>query len=336
MDLFELTKSLVNMASVTGHEKACAEFVKGHLAHLGFQPEMMPVSRDRSNVFATWGKPDVVLSTHMDTVPPFFPAHEDAEHIYGRGSCDAKGILAAQVTAAERLKNDGVEDFALLFLVGEETVSDGAREANLHPRGSRYIINGEPTENKLVIGSKGNLRFDVRARGKMAHSAYPQLGVNAIDKLLDVLEEIRKISLPVSPVLGASTMNIGVITGGRAANVIPDEAVAQILIRIVENSDPLRRKITEIIGDRCELVIVRDTPVLLMEKLDGYETDVVAFTTDLPSLTNWGRPLLLGPGSISAAHTERECVRKSDLTAAADLYYRLVCDLKKRNAVSSQ
>jgi acetylornithine deacetylase len=336
MDLFELTKSLVNMASVTGHEKACAEFVKGHLAQLGFEAELMPVSRDRSNVFATWGKPDVVLSTHMDTVPPFFPAHEDAEHIYGRGSCDAKGILAAQVTAAERLKNDGAEDFALLFLVGEETVSDGAREANLHPRGSRYIINGEPTENKLVIGSKGNLRIDVRARGKMAHSAYPQLGVNAIDKLLDVLEEVRRISLPVSPVLGPSTMNIGVITGGRAANVIPDEAVAQILIRIVENSEPLRRKITEIIGDRCELVIVRDTPVLLMEKLEGYETDVVAFTTDLPSLTNWGRPLLLGPGSISAAHTERECVRKSDLTAAADLYYRLVLDLKKQNAVSSQ
>jgi len=331
MDLFELTKSLVNMASVTGHEKACAEFVKGHLAHLGFQAELMPVSRDRSNVFATWGKPDIVLSTHMDTVPPFSPAHEDAEHIYGRGSCDAKGILAAQVTAAERLKNDGVKDFALLFLVGEETVSDGAREANLHPRGSRYIINGEPTENKLVIGSKGNLRIDVRARGKMAHSAYPQLGVNAIDKLLDVLEEIRRISLPVSPVLGPSTMNIGVITGGRAANVIPDEAVAQILIRIVENSEPLRLKITEIIGDRCELVIVRDTPVLLMEKLEGYETDVVAFTTDLPSLTNWGRPLLLGPGSISTAHTERECVRKSDLVAAADLYYRMVRDLKNRN-----
>jgi acetylornithine deacetylase len=331
MDLFELTKSLVNMASVTGHEKACAEFVKGYLVQLGFQAELMPVSRDRSNVFATWGKPDVVLSTHMDTVPPFFPAHEDADHIYGRGSCDAKGILASQVTAAERLKRDGVEDFALLFLVGEETVSDGAREANLHPRGSRFIINGEPTENKLVIGSKGNLRIDVRARGKMAHSAYPHLGVNAIDKLLDVLEEIRRIPLPASPVLGPSTMNVGVITGGRAANVIPDEAVAQILIRIVENSDPLRRRITEIIGDRCELVIVRDTPVLLMEELEGYETDVVAFTTDLPSLTNWGRPLLLGPGSISTAHTEREFVRKSDLVAAADLYYRLVRDLKNRN-----
>jgi acetylornithine deacetylase len=330
MDLFELTKSLVNMASVTGHEKACAEFVKGYLVQLGFQAELMPVSRDRSNVFATWGKPDVVLSTHMDTVPPFFPAHEDAEHIYGRGSCDAKGIIAAQVSAAERLKKDGVEDFALLFLVGEETVSDGAREANLHPRGSRYIINGEPTENKLVIGSKGNLRIDVRAHGKMAHSAYPHLGVNAIDKLLDVLADLRKISLPVSPVLGPSTMNIGVITGGRAANVVPDEATAQILIRIVENSEPLRRKIAEITADRCELEIVRDTPVLLMENLDGYDTDVVAFTTDLPSLTRWGRPLLLGPGSISMAHTERECVRKADLVAAADLYYRLVRDLKSR------
>jgi acetylornithine deacetylase len=271
-----------------------------------------------------------VLSTHLDTVPPFFPAHEDADHIYGRGSCDAKGILAAQVSAAERLKKDGVEDFALLFLVGEETVSDGAREANRHPRGSRYIINGEPTENKLVIGCKGNLRIDIRARGKMAHSAYPHLGVNAIDKLLDVLADLRKIPLPVSPVLGPCTMNVGVITGGRAANVVADQAVAQIVIRSVENSEPLRRKITEIIAGRCELEIVRDTPLLLMEKLDGYETDVVAFTTDLPSLTNWGRPLLLGPGSISMAHTERECVRKADLVAAADLYYRLVRDLKSR------
>jgi acetylornithine deacetylase len=331
MDLFELTKSLVNMASVTGHEKACAEFVKEHLVQLGFQAELMPVSRDRSNVFATWGKPDIVLSTHLDTVPPFFPAHEDAEHIYGRGSCDAKGILAAQVSAAERLRKDGVEDFALLFLVGEETVSDGAREANLHPRGSRYIINGEPTENKLVIASKGNLRIDLRARGKMAHSAYPHLGVNAIDKLLDVLADLREIPLPVNPVLGPSTMNIGVIIGGRAANVVPDEAVAQILIRTVEDSEPLRHKILEATADRCEVVLVRDTPVLQMEKLDGYETDVVAFTTDLAALTQWGRPLLLGPGSISMAHTEHECVRKTDLVAAADLYYRMVRDLKSRD-----
>jgi len=331
MDIFELTKSLVNMASVTGHEKACAEFVKGHLLQLGLATELMPVGRDRSNVFATWGKPDIVLSTHLDTVPPFFPAHEDAEHIYGRGSCDAKGILAAQVSAAERLKNDGVKDFALLFLVGEETVSDGAREANLHPCGSRYIINGEPTENKLVLGSKGFLRIDLRARGKMAHSAYPQLGENAIDKLLDVLADLREVSLPVSPVLGPSTLNIGWVAGGRAANVIPDHATAQILVRTVEDSEPLRKRISEIVGHRCELDFVRDTPLLMMEKLEGYETDIVAFTTDLPSLTNWGRPLLLGPGSISMAHTERECVRKADLVAAANLYYRLVRDLKGRD-----
>jgi acetylornithine deacetylase len=267
----------------------------------------------------------------MDTVPPFFPAHEDTEHIYGRGSCDAKGILASQISAAERLKKNGVDDFALLFLVGEETVSDGAREANLHPRGSRYIINGEPTDNKLVIGCKGNLRVDLGAHGKMAHSAYPHLGVNAIDKLLDVLTDIRQIPMAVSPLLGPATLNIGVLLGGRACNVVPDEASAQIMIRTVENSGPLRRKITEIIGDRCEFTFVRDTPVLWMERLDGYETDVVAFTTDLPSLGNWGRPLLLGPGSINMAHTERECVRKADLVAATDLYYRLVRDLKSRN-----
>jgi len=330
MDLFELTKGLVNMASVTGHEKGCAEYIKGYLGQQGFQAELMPVSRDRSNVFASWGKPDIVLSTHMDTVPPFFPAHEDAEHIYGRGSCDAKGILAAQISAAERLKQDGVEDFALLFLVGEETVSDGAREANLHPRGSQFIINGEPTENKLVIATKGNLRVDLRARGKMAHSAYPHLGINAIDKLLDVLVDLRKIPLPVSQVLGPSTLNIGVITGGRAANVVPDEATAQVLLRIVENGAPLRQRIIEVVNGRCEIDIVRETPLLMMEKLEGYETDVVAFTTDLPSLTNWGRPLLLGPGSITMAHTDRECVRKADLVEAANLYYRMVRDLKNR------
>jgi acetylornithine deacetylase len=330
MDLFELTKNLVNIGSVTGHEKACALFVKDHLAELGFQVELMPVSRDRSNVLACWGKPDIVLSTHLDTVPPFFPAHEDSEYIYGRGSCDAKGILAAQVTAAERLKKEGVEDFALLFLVGEETTSDGAREANLHPRGSRYIINGEPTENKLILGTKGNLRLEIRAHGKMAHSAYPELGENAIEKLLDVLADVRKIALPASPVLGPSTMNIGVISGGRAANVVPDGALAEILIRTVGDSAPTRRLVAGAVGDRCDFAFVRDTPPLLMERLSGYETGVAAFTTDLPALTNWGRPLLLGPGSITVAHTAAECARKADLLAAVDLYYRLVRDLKSR------
>jgi acetylornithine deacetylase len=329
MEIFELTKALINIESVTGHERACAEFLRGYLVARNFQVEFQPVSRDRSNVFAKTGKPDVVLSTHIDTVPPFLLAREDEEFIYGRGACDAKGILAAQIVAAERLVSEGVTDFGLLYLVGEETTSDGAREANLHPPGSRYIINGEPTQNKLVVGSKGNLRLDIRSKGKMAHSAYPHLGESAIDKLLDVLVDLRKVPLPHDPLLGPATLNIGVISGGRAANVVPDQAAAQILIRTVNGSEELRRNISELLGGRCEFEFVRDTPPLRMEKLDGYETDVVSFTTDLPALTRWGRPVLLGPGSILVAHTEHECVPKAELVKAVDLYCRLVHELKK-------
>jgi len=329
MDIFELTKALINIESVTGHERACVEFLRGYLAARNFDVVLQPVSRDRSNVFARAGKPDVVLSTHIDTVPPFLPAREDEEFIYGRGACDAKGIVASQIGAAERLLGEGVTDFGLLFLVGEETSSDGAREANLHPPGSRYIINGEPTENKLVVGSKGNLRLDIRSKGKMAHSAYPHLGESAIDKLVDVLVDLRKVPLPHDPLLGPATLNVGVISGGRAPNVVPDHASAQIVIRTVNGSDEIRRKISEVLSGRCEFEFVRDTPHLCMQKLDGYETDVVAFTTDLPSLTRWGRPVLLGPGSISVAHTERECVGKAELVKAVELYCRLVRELKK-------
>jgi len=328
MELFELTKALINIESVTGHERACAEYLGSYLAGRNFEVVLQPVSRDRSNVYARVGKPEVVLSTHIDTVPPFIPAREDAELIYGRGACDAKGIIAAQVSAAERLLSENVTDFGLLFLVGEETTSDGAREANLHPPGCRYMINGEPTENKLVLGSKGNLRLEIRAHGKMAHSAYPQLGESAIEKLVDVLVDLRKVPMPRDPLLGTATLNVGVISGGRAPNVVPDHASAQIVIRTVDSSDGIRRHIADVVGGRCECEFIRDTPPLHMEKLDGYETDVVAFTTDLPSLGRWGRPVLLGPGSISVAHTERECVVKADLVKAVELYCRLVRELK--------
>lgn len=332
MELFELTRALVNIESVTGNEKACAAFLRDYLAERNFRVELQPVGPERSNVLALNGEPEVVLSTHIDTVPPFFPASEDEEHIHGRGSCDAKGILASQVIAAERLLAEGVKDFGLLFLVGEETLSDGARVANLTPRGTKYIINGEPTDNKLALGTKGILRVDIRAKGRMAHSAYPHLGESAIEKLLDVLAEIRRLPLPQDPVLGPSTINIGLISGGRAANVIPDLAQAQILIRTVNGADELRAKIRSVLEGRCEYEFIRNTPALLMEKLDGFETEVVAFTTDLPNLTAWGRPLLLGPGSISVAHTDHERVRKAELTRAVDLYYRLVRQLKARNA----
>jgi acetylornithine deacetylase len=331
MELFELTRTLVSIESVSGNEKACAAFLRDYLAERNFQVELQPVAPERANVLALRGTPDVVLSTHLDTVPPFFPAREDEEFIYGRGSCDAKGIVAAQVMAAERLIEEGVENFGLLFLVGEETVSDGARVANLSPQGAKYIINGEPTDNKLALGSKGILRIDIRAQGTMAHSAYPHLGESAIEKLLDILTEVRRLPLPDDPILGPATLNIGMISGGRAANVIPDEAEAQVLIRTVDDAQKLRQSIQRLLDGWCEFEFVRDTPALKLEKLDGFETEVVAFTTDLPNLTRWGRPLLLGPGSIQEAHTDHERIRKTELVRAVELYCRLVRELRARS-----
>jgi acetylornithine deacetylase len=330
MHLFELVRTLVNIESVSGNETACVDFLRGFLSDRGFEVELQPVEGGRANVFAQRGNPEVVLSTHVDTVPPFFPASEDAEYVYGRGSCDAKGIVAAQIAAAERLMAEGVRNFALLFLVGEETMSEGARAANRSPRGSKFIINGEPTENKLAVGSKGILRVNLRARGRAAHSAYPQLGESAVEKLLDVLADLRQMPMPEDPVLGAATGNIGVIAGGCAANVIPEEATAQLMYRTVDNSGGLRAQVENVLRGRCEYEFVRETPAFLMEKLEGFETDIVAFTTDLPHLTRWGRPVLLGPGSIRVAHTGHERVAKAELERAVELYCKLVHDLKKR------
>jgi acetylornithine deacetylase len=330
MELFKLTQALVNIESITGNEKACGEFLAGYLEKHGFETTLQPVEPGRSNVFARLGRPDVVLSTHMDTVPPFMPASEDEEWIYGRGSCDAKGILAAQVIAALGLKASGVENFGMLFLVGEEILSDGARKANEEPPEVKYIINGEPTENKLAVGTKGILRVDIKTAGKAAHSAYPELGESAILKLLDILEDMRRIPLAEDPVMGSATMNIGVIEGGKAMNVIPDSASAQILFRTVCASSELREQVEAVLKGRCQYEFVRDTKPIRTEFFDGFETEVVSYSTDLPSLTRWGRPLLLGPGTIRVAHTDHERIRKSDLVQAVELYTRLVKELKSR------
>ena len=333
MNLYELTKTLVDIPSITGDEAACALFLKQHLEGLGFRVEMQPVSGARSNVFATRGEPKVVMSTHMDTVPPFIPAREDADFIYGRGSCDAKGILAAQVTAASRLLDEGVSDFALLFLAGEETTSEGARAANPLARGSQYMINGEPTDNALVVGTRGMLWFKITAHGRMSHSAYPERGQSAIEKLLDLLGEVRRMPLPHDPEFGTTHLNIGLISGGRAANVIADLAQADVMFRTVPQpagSVPLREQVQTLLQDRCDIHLVRETPSLRMEKVEGFETRVVPFCTDLPALGNWGRPMLLGPGSIHDAHTEGEKISKQELTKAVDIYARLVRTLITR------
>ncbi len=237
MDLFQLTRTLIDIESITPNEREMCHFLFEYLSDLAQrfngEVERLPVEPDRDNVFARFGTPLVTLSTHMDTVPPFIPSRDDAAQIWGRGACDTKGIIAAMLTAAERLLSAGQRNFGLLFVVGEERNSAGALAAAKTPRGSKYIINGEPTENRLALGSKGALRFEIVASGRMAHSAYPELGESAIEKLLNALERLRKMPLPVDDTLGPSTLNIGIIRGGRAPNVIADEAAAEIFIRVV-------------------------------------------------------------------------------------------------------
>jgi len=272
----------------------------------------------------------------MDTVPPFFISREDDEHVWGRGACDTKGIIACMITAAERMLEAGERDFGLLFVVGEERNSAGAYRAAQLPRGSSYIINGEPTGNLLALGSKGALRYEVAATGRMAHSAYPELGDSAIHKLIEVLADMRRIELPVDPLLGPSTLNIGTLSGGRAPNVIADEARADIMIRLVGDSSDTKRALEHAAEGRAELREVIEIPALRLNSFDGIETTVVAYTTDIPAFGGqWGEPFLIGPGSIHVAHTLEERVPKAELLEAVSIYQRMVRNLCKRELKSA-
>ena len=328
MNVFELTRKLISIPSISGDEKAVAEFLANYLSEAGFEVELQEAVESRPNVYARRGDPEVVLSTHTDTVPPYVEFREDDEFIYGRGACDTKGIIAAMLKAAEALVESNVTDFGLLFVVGEEAGSVGARVANAIPNRSRYLINGEPTESKLALGSKGALRVVLKARGRAAHSAYPEMGESAIEKLLDVLDDLRGVELPCDETLGASTMNIGMINGGVAANVIPPDAEAELLFRVVTSNDSLKRIIEGVAGSRVEVEYTFGCDPVFTEKLEGFETVVVAFTTDIPALSNWGKPLLFGPGSILDAHTAGEKISKRELVSAVDVYRRMVINLK--------
>ena len=332
MNLFGLTRALVDIESTTQHEQPVADFVFSYLSALAARfpghLERISAAPGRDNLFASWGEPVVTLSTHMDTVPPFFPSREDADFIWGRGSCDAKGILAAMLGAAEKLLAAGARNFALLFVVGEERDSLGAKAAARAPRGSRFLINGEPTENRLALGSKGALRYELIARGKLAHSAYPELGHSAIHTLLDVLQEIRQLPLPEDSLLGPSTLNVGTISGGRAPNVVADEARAEIMFRIVGDPAALRAGVSTAAEGRLEAREVLFTPALCLSELDGLPTTVVAFTTDIPFFEGaWGEPYLIGPGSIHVAHTSEERIPKKELQEAVEIYARMVSQL---------
>jgi acetylornithine deacetylase len=321
MDPIALTRRLIDIESISGNEGDVGAELYEILFNMGYTTHKMPVAHERFNVLATIDgqKPDLVFSTHMDTVPPFISSSEDHNNIYGRGSCDAKGIIAAQIAACRHLRKEGAA-VGMLFLVGEERDSLGAKVANENPIGSRFLINGEPTENKIAAASKGALRLQLTARGKMAHSAYPELGESAIDKLLTALERLRRMELPVDPEVGPCTLNIGLIDGGRATNVIADHARAQLLYRLVEPSEALRKQILQAVGNLAEAEFVLEIPFMKLRTLAGIESMVAKFTTDIPALGNWGVPVLMGPGSIHVAHTDREYISKKQLHEAVDLY----------------
>ncbi len=335
MHVFELTRALIDIESVTPNEFEIGNYLYDYLLPLAENydglVERSEVEPRRNNVFARWGNPEIVFSTHMDTVPPFIPSKEDDEFIWGRGACDTHGIGASMIKAVEALLEEGVRDLGILFVVGEEVDGIGAMHSNRNASGSKYLINGEPTENKLALGSKGALRLDLEAEGKMAHSAYAELGDSAIDKLLDNLESMRRVEWPVDPVLGPGTCSIGTIEGGRAANVIPDHATATLAIRVVADLDEAKKLALGAFDHRVKVKITTQTPALHLRAVPGFETTVVKYTTDVPKLTNWGEPLLIGPGSIHHAHTEGERIPKQELVEAVALYQRLVKQLRKVN-----
>jgi acetylornithine deacetylase len=338
MNVFELTRALVDIESITNNEERLGHYLYDYLSPLVERfdgcIERIEVEPRRFNVFAQWGPSlTVTLSTHMDTVPPFFASRDDGENIWGRASCDTKGIVASMIKAVEALLEAGDRNFGLLFVVGEERNSAGAYRAAQTPRGSRYIVNGEPTGNRMALGSKGALRYEATATGKMAHSAYPELGDSAIHKLIDALADMRRIPLPVDPLLGPSTLNIGTLSGGRAPNVIADEARAEIMIRLVGDSADTKAALARAAQGRAELREILEIPALRLNSVDGIPTTVVAFTTDIPAFAGqWGEPFLVGPGSIHVAHTLEEHVAKSQLTEAVELYQRIARHLCKRES----
>jgi acetylornithine deacetylase len=336
LDPVRFTRALCEIESTTYNEGALGDFLAGFLAGRGWAVEKTPVPQppESANAGERWNvcggrtdeTPDLVFSTHMDTVPPYIPFSEDAEFMYGRGVSDAKGIIAAQVAAAEALRGEGFR-VGLLFVSGEERDSAGAAVANKAPKGSRFLINGEPTDNRLALASKGALRAAIKCTGKMAHSAYPELGDSAVHKLVEVLARVLALPLPSLEDVGPSTLNIGQIHGGYAPNVIADKAEAQVLVRTVTDSAPVRAALLEAAAGLAEVEFTLDSPFIRMRAIKGLPTMIAKFSTDIPHLSNWGEPLLLGPGSIHVAHTPFEKLAKKELLEAVELYIKVARQL---------
>ena len=331
VDLVRVARSLIDIDSTTGKEADAAGWLARWLRRRGYDVVEQPVMARRFNVYATLDPPEVVLSTHIDCVPPFFSSREKNGCLYGRGACDAKGILAAQMAALERLRESGERRVGLLVVVGEEHGSHGARAANKRAPGSRYLINGEPTDNRLATATKGVYRVRLSTSGRAAHSAYPELGESAVEKLVDALVALRGLDLPADPVLGATTYTVGMLSGGVAPNVVPPAAEADVNFRTVGPAARLRERLDLLPGNVSidDIVIV---PPVQLTTVPGFDTAVFSFTTDIPFLDAWGKPLLLGPGSVHVAHSAEEHVRIEELVRSVDLYEKLARELLASSA----
>lgn len=322
-----LTRELIDIDSTTGREGEAAAWLAGRLRTLGYDVVEQPVSDGRFNVYATAGRPVVVLSTHFDCVPGYFPSREAGGRLHGRGACDAKGIVMAQVAASERLRAAGETRVGLLFVVGEERGSDGAKAANALAPGSRYLVNGEPTDNRLALATRGFYRAVVRAHGRAVHSSRPDLGASAIEQLVDVIAGLRDVSWPADPVLGETSYIVGVVRGGVAFNVVPAEAEAELMFRLVGPHESVETLLVRTVDGRADVEQVAAVPPVRLMTLPGFATGTFSFTTDIPWLDRWGRPLLIGPGSITVAHTDDEWVDIAELDRAVDLYARIARQL---------
>ena len=331
-DVVSLAAELLAIQSTTGNETAVVDYVSRWLVARGWNVTLQEVTRGRANVWASrsGGAKGVTLSTHLDTVPPFVPPRLEGTRLLGRGAADAKGIAAAMLVAADRLVGNGEKSVEVLFVVGEEKGSDGARAANNLRTRSRFLINGEPTESKLASGAKGSLRATIRTRGREAHSAYPQLGQSAIEPMLALLPTLRNLPLPSDPLLGQTTVNIGTIRGGTEANVIPAHAEAEIMFRLVSDVEPIKKMVLDWAKGRADVEFGSHIPAQRFATVPGFETGPVAYTSDIPLLSNWGEPLLFGPGSIHVAHTPDEYIDVDELRGSVDTYERLARELLAR------
>ena len=323
-DVVALAAELLTIDSSTGAESGAVDFVSKWLVTRGWNVMLQEVTRGRANIWASRSGRGVTLSTHLDTVPPYFAPRLQGHRLYGRGACDAKGIAAAMLVAADNLANAGEQRVDLLFVVGEEKGSDGARAANRLPATSRYLVNGEPTESRLASGAKGSLRVTVRTRGRAAHSAYAHLGQSAIKPLLELLPTLDSIELPTDEILGSTTVNIGTIRGGTEANIVPALAEAEMMFRLVSDVAPLRTKIERWADGRAEVEYGSHIPAQHFHTIPGFEVAPVAYTSDIPLLGKWGTPLMFGPGSIHDAHTPAEFIDVTELRAAVSAYERIV------------